>query len=423
MYNFSGENERKSGFSPLFAAMPQLEVGGFKEMLDIRAINLRYRMMMSTFYGISCCAFNYITYCLGEAGYADKVIGFIVAAACLTVSIMQPIMGRLADRYPAFVWKRQVLIYSALELTAAVLAIIFSQNAAVGVLYGVMLFLSFIMMPMVCSAGFYYSARGFDVNFGIARGCGSIFYAAVSFTLGMLTVRFGALTVPAANIFLSAAVFVLALGFPLFSDKTENSALKTVNRNDSRPFAVKYPVFIMMVAGILLFLFFHNMVQTYFIRVIENVGGNSRDLGIAGAIAATVELPILFCFDRLQRRIEAKWLLVIAGAAFTLKGILFMLCTNVIGIYAVQLLQVFSFALFAGAGVYYSNQVMAKEDKVTGQALISMTEALSSVLGSFVGGLLIDAGGVPSLLRFATVMAVLGMAVCAMAAKLTAKRL
>lgn len=393
-------------------------------MLNIRTVNIKYRLMMSAFYGVFCCAFSYVTYCLGEAGYQDKTIGFIVAAACTLASVMQPLAGRLADRYPAFVWKRQVAAYASLELAAALLALFLPNGAFTGFLYGTMLFLALLIMPMVNSAGFYYSSRGVDVAFGVARGCGSISCAAVSFVLGMITVRFGASMVPLTNALLVTAVLLLALSMPYCDKPLESDASrgKTDSVEDSRPFVVKYPVFIMMVVGILLFLFFHNMVQTYFIRMVENVGGNSRYLGIAVAIAAAIELPMLFYFDRLQKRIEAKWLLVMAGAFFTLKGVLFMLCTNVLGIYAVQLLQMFSFALFAGAGVYYSNMCMADEDKVTGQALISMTEALSSVLGSFVGGILMDSGGIMKLLRFATMMAVLGTAVSAAAAKLTKKR-
>lgn len=374
---------------------------------------------MCAFYGVFCCAFSYITYCLGAAGYSDKTIGFIVAAACLAASIMQPVAGRMADRYPAFVWKKQVLFYAVIELISALLAILLKGSPVVGFLYGAMLFLALIMMPMVNSAGFYYSSHGMDVTFGVARGCGSMSCAAVSFVLGLITVRFGSVMVPIVNALLISLVILTALSMPLFAadEKSEKADAKAVSSKDDRPFAAKYPVFILMVAGILLFLFFHNMVQTYFIRMLENVGGNSKDLGIAVAIAAAIELPMLFYFDKLQKKIAAKWLLVVAGAAFTLKGVLFMLCTNVIGIYAVQLLQVFSFALFAGAGVYYSNSMMAEEDKVTGQALVSMTEALSSVAGSFVGGILMDSGGIMTLLQFATSAAVMGTLVCALAAK------
>lgn len=380
--------------------------------------------MMCAFYGVFCCAFSYVTYCLGAAGYSDKRIGFIVAAACLAASIMQPVAGRLADHYPAFIWKKQVIFYALVEFSAAVLAILLKETALVGFLYGAMLFLALVMMPMVNSAGFYYSSRGIEVTFGIARGCGSMSCAAVSFVLGLITVKFGPVMVPIVNALLVLLVFVIALSMPVYAaeEKAEKVAEKAVSGGDNRSFITKYPVFILMVAGMLLFLFFHNMVQTYFIRMLENVGGNSKDLGIAVAIAAAIELPMLFYFDKLQKKIAAKWLLVVAGAAFTLKGVLFMICTNVIGIYAVQLLQVFSFALFAGAGVYYSNSMMAEEDKVTGQALVSMTEALSSVAGSFVGGILMDSGGIMTLLQFATSAAVMGTLVSAAAAKFSKTR-
>lgn len=58
--------------------------------------------------------------------------------------------------------------------------------------------------------------------------------------------------------------------------------------------------------------------------------------------------------------------------------------------------------------VYYVNAGMEPEDAIKGQAYFTMTYTLGCVIGSFLGGVLIDFAGVNSMLIFATVSALFG---------------
>ena len=57
----------------------------------------------------------------------------------------------------------------------------------------------------------------------------------------------------------------------------------------------------------------------------------------------------------------------------------------------------------------YVNSVMEEQDAIKGQAYMTMTYTLGSVLGALIGGALIDAVGVNTTLVFATVAAAVGM--------------
>ena len=175
-----------------------------------------------------------------------------------------------------------------------------------------------------------------------------------------------------------------------------------------RGFLVRYPAFCVMLGASTLMLAFHNITNTYLIQILGAVGGDSADLGVAIALAAVMELPVMFGFSRIARRWSAGSLLTIAGMAFVAKGVWYLMAGSVWGILAAQILQMFSFALFASASVYYAEESMEEQDKVTGQACMSCTITAGAVLGNLVGGWVLDACGVGILLAVALGMAVTG---------------
>lgn len=149
--------------------------------------------------------------------------------------------------------------------------------------------------------------------------------------------------------------------------------------------------------GITFLFTFHNMNNSYLIHIITNVGGSSSDLGKALAVAAVTELPVMFLFSRLARRFPSSTLLMVSGVVFALKAAICMLASHMTLLYASQLLQMGSFALYMPASVYYVNHTMDDRDKFKGQAVMTGTNTLGGVFGSLLGGFLIDSAGVPAM--------------------------
>ena len=71
-------------------------------------------------------------------------------------------------------------------------------------------------------------------------------------------------------------------------------------------------------------------------------------------------------------------------------------------------MQMGSFAIYIPASVYYVNEVMEERDKFKGQALMTGTNTLGGVIGSLLGGFLIDQAGVFVMNLAGLVMAVSG---------------
>ena len=77
-------------------------------------------------------------------------------------------------------------------------------------------------------------------------------------------------------------------------------------------------------------------------------------------------------------------------------------------------MQMGSFALYIPASVYYVNEVMEEQDKFKGQALMTGTNTLGGMIGSLLGGFLIDHAGVAVMNLAGLIMAVSGAVLIAL---------
>ncbi len=377
--------------------------------------NGKYRLLQCAYYASHCIALSYVTYYLGTAGLSDRSIGILVATACGLGSAAQGLAGRIADRNALFHWKRQLQLYALLEIFFSLLLFIPAGFSFSGLLFAFIIFFSLLMLPMVNAAAFCYKDREKPVDFGIARGLGSLSYAVTAFVVGKAAACWGVAMIPSLNILFSTALLLVATSMPFTpAPHLQDGGIKNITQLPQKSLFRTYPAFFFAVIGIMLFVFFNNIVTIYMIRILEHVGGDSSSLGTALAIAACAEVPMLFLYSRLARHISASRLIVISGIFFSLKGVLLISAPNVQAIYAVQLLQSVSFGLLAAAKAHYADECMAPEDKVTGQSVMSMTDSLGSVLASLAGGLLMGTGGIMLLLFCATASAAAGTLITGM---------
>ena len=103
-----------------------------------------------------------------------------------------------------------------------------------------------------------------------------------------------------------------------------------------------------------------------------------------------VEVPVMLLFPRLTRRFRCSSLLRFAVIMFTVKELLIYLAPNLAVLYAAELLQAFSFAIFVPASVRYVDEVIVKRNAVKGQAFVTAMITLGSIFASYLGGLLLD---------------------------------
>lgn len=373
--------------------------------MDERRENIRYCALLGVHTMMLCPAINFVTPYLAAAQISTQTIGILVAVSCLLAVVFQQFAGRLVDRN--LVDGRKLLLLLTLILTVGAFSLLFIKSGGLkAIIFGGMYCLTFIMLPILNSFSFFYENKGISVNYGIARGCGSMSFAVCSMILGFLMAKFGTSVIPLGYGLLGVALFAIILSMPTLKGSTSTATTPTQSKSLELS---KFPAFRLMLIGLCLVMLFHNMVSTYFIYAIERIGGDSSHLGMALGIAAFVEIPILFLYTRIKGNTPSKYFLTVSGVFFFAKAALFVVAQSVTMIYLVQILQIVSYGLMVAARVYYVDEVVGKKYETTGQAYIVATETVGIVLGSIIGGFLMQGPGIVSVLWGGAIAAFFGM--------------
>lgn len=122
------------------------------------------------------------------------------------------------------------------------------------------------------------------------------------------------------------------------------------------------------------------------LRVVD-LGGGTSLVGIAWAVNAAIEIPLMILFPRIARRYRVEWLIVAGVSVIVLRSLLWWIAESPVAFIAVNLLSGASFTLMiVGTTSYVATRVPASL-RATAQALFtSTTFAIGSIGGAIIGG-------------------------------------
>ena len=380
--------------------------------LNTRKLMMQYCILQGSYWASFCVIYAFATVFLLSRGFESSMIGVIIAAGNILGVILQPMVASIADRSEKISLHKLTAMLSVIMILLLVL-LYFVPNGLLAVAVLFLLTDTFlqVIQPLINSVSVYYVNQGVSVDFGSARGIGSLSYAAASYILGIVVEKFGTRSILMAGILVALVLLVTVLSMPVLSSSAASRlGEKEPEQNDAGliVFAGRYKNFMLTLAGITLLFTFHNMNNAYLIKVIENVGGTSADMGRMLSIAAVTELPVMFLFSRISKHFKSSTLLMVSSAFFAIRAAGFMLAGNVMTMYLAAMLQIGSFALYIPSSVYYVNETMLDQDKFKGQAVMTATNTLGGVFGSLFGGFLIDNAGVGAMNTVCFAMAAAG---------------
>lgn len=367
--------------------------------MDTKFLNTRYTLMQTSYWGIFCALNGYAALYLDGKGFTAGQTGTLLALANIMAAFLQPVVAAKADRPDRFALKELIISIGLASALASVLLCITGMDFwIVSILFCGAVVTNQILQPLVNAVSMYYLNRGEKINFGFARGIGSVAYAGVSYLIGLLAERTGVIVIPLFVVVLSILFIAMAFSFQIHRGGTDN---EKTHEKDTKGFLTvfsEHKTFAVFLTGIIVMFIFHFMTNTYMFQMIQSIGGDSRNMGLAVSIAAICEIPVMIFFSKIVERIRVETLLRIAGIGWLIKAVAFCFCTSVTGIYMTQVVQILAFGIYVPASVYYANQTMDEGSKVKGQAMVTTAFTIGSVLGNLLGGKLIDWYGVHQML-------------------------
>lgn len=385
----------------------------------MKKLNVSFAGLMGSYDIVIGSISAYSVVFLVANGFDEFQIGMVTSLANLLASFIQPWLGGKVDRSVRLnlVHVNVMIVIPSLAL---LIGLFFSQKIflLVAIMYTLVLMLQATLMPFMSATGVFLMNNGFKLNYGVCRAVESASFALTSTILGILITRMGHNSIlMMAIIGYSLYLFMLRHLFKhylqaLFNHHIDNVKLNTVEvalKASEVSFFKKYAHFKYIVFGSFCFFVGHNFINLFMLQIIENVGGNTENMGNAIALAAISEMPIMILFTRINRRIPSRYLMMVTGIFFLVKTTLTFTAMTVGGVYLAQVFQVLAFGLYIVASVYYVNHEMANEDKVKGQSLVTTAHTLGSVVGSLIGGWLINRYDVKYGLFFCIIMSALGV--------------
>ena len=386
----------------------------------MKSLTLPYSFVHAFFWMSYAASNSYTSIYLLDAGFTNTQIGILIASVGLMSAFLQPVVASYADR-PSSPSLKQILIVCCMIFTGMAGILLLSRRAFAPVTilcYGSLVMLNLLFIPLVNALGMQSLNQGKVLNFGFSRGIGSVAYAVAAYIIGLLVSISGTSAVPlyAAVLSLSMAA---AVGYFPFQKQSQSDAQQEPSKETSGQrqslfgslayFFSRYRSFCYVLLGYVFSCTCHMLLSNFTFQIISSKGGGSAEAGTAMSLAAMAELPTMFLFAYMLKKLHAGAWFKIAAIFFVVKSVGSLWAPNVTTFYAVQLLQMFAWALNTVSSVYYVNSVMDRQDAVKGQACMSMAFTLGNVFSALAGGILIDHAGIYTTIHFATVMGVIGM--------------
>lgn len=391
-------------------------------------LNLQYiSMQMPYWMGYSVLG-TFTSVFLLSRQFSNGQIGLVLAIANLVATLLQPFIASFADRM-----QRLTLSHLAAAMAACIvgfsliLIVLPSQFLPVALIY-ILLYTSLILLqPITISVGTFFISRGYGLNFGVARGLGSLAFAGASAVTGVLIERYSADVI----LYLIMGIFLFFIAATFWIDtrkksgKYSTSVIETetlTSYEQEEPsslpvFVKKYKRFMILLMGVSMLFVFHTIGNSYMYQILAPLGGTEANVGSSLSIAAVSELPTMFLFTWLLTRFRCKTLIRVAAFFFTVKAVLMLVAGNIAMVNAAQSLQMLGFALHTTASVYYTSQIIPQKDLIKGQTLMATANTIGGIVGSFLGGQLLNFFSVQAMLLVGTIISATGTMIVFLAAE------
>lgn len=378
-----------------------------------RNLTAPYAYIQGFFWMSFAAVMGFTSIYLLPAGFSNTQIGLLIAVSGTISAFLQPMLATYADKPSSPSVKKIILALGGILLLSSGMLLLLHQRSMLctGLFFGVCITVLQMLTPLVNSLGMESINQGKKLNFGVSRGMGSVAYAIAAYALGAIVAKAGEITVPISMILIYALFLFVIFRFPFTKVKRAASHSTAEGSGNPLAFFSHYKRFGVVLVGWTLLYISHVLLNSFTFQIIESKGGGSSEMGVSMALSALIELPTLFVFGYLVKKVRCDIWVRVAGVFFMLKSLGSLLVTSILPFYFVQALQLGGWALITVASVYYVNSVMKEQDAIKGQAYFTMTYTLGSVIGALLGGFLIDKAGVNAMLTFSTAAAFIGMVI------------
>lgn len=350
-----------------------------------------------------------------DKGYTNSSIGLVIALGSVLAIFLETGVANITDKIQRItnITVMKTLIAVMYVLVIAIL-LIGEKSLALTIAYIALIIGHTTMHPFVNALSFYLSEGGHNVSYGLGRSMGSLAGGTLAFVMGYLVSWFSPNMIMYVGLInltiMTIAVFITEKHYKQI---TQNGVVahqeeENVEAIGLGEFVQRNRLFMVMSIGIVLLFFGNVIIENFTIQIVENIGGNTEQMGFVIFLLSILEMQAMLGFNKLKERFSYVFLLRVAAVFFTLKIIIMFMANSMLVIYLAQLTQVLGYGLLFPALVSFIDYIMDKREAVRGQAVFTIALTVGNVFGSVLGGIILDVWSVKTLLGISSILSIIG---------------
>lgn len=357
-----------------------------------------------------------VTY-LYANGYDAADVGLIMALMSVFNVVAQPLWGYVADAKLKIRTTILLCLAAAIPLVAMLPLMI---RTTASLMIGCCLISCFEnpIKGLMDSLTNQAESRNRYIIYGLARGCGSFFSAIASLVAGELLNQWGiewAFTIHGILLLIALIALLAFRGIPYGIKEEETpSAHKEKRRisiGDAAVTLMGNHTYLAIFASTILLNIGLKAALTFAPVMIVDLGGTNAHTGYSMAVNTVGMLPCMLIYSWMFRKkgMSNNWLYILA-CIFTIARIASMAIVDSIGaIIAVQIINSLSYGFLQPSMIRAVSDTTPVEYRATAITMVTSGQlAVSSLLGDYVAGKLVEKFGMQPMFWICTILAVLG---------------
>lgn len=333
-------------------------------------------------------AFPYLPVYYRGLGLGLGTIGLLAAFSAATQLVSAPVWGGLTDRFSR---SRVVLPAAALVATAGAAGLVNASGLPAIVASVFVLSIGLSGIGPILDAGTLELLGADRIRYGQLRAWGSLAFVATAWIVGGLIDADGDAALFVVYIPALAATALIALSLPRRGVTRQVSILRGAWSFVLAPGTRLFLVGSLFVWSML------NAVNSFYSIQIVALGAPARTVGLAWAVGALIEVPIMFGYPRLAARFGTGPLLVLGAATFAVRAAAAALATDPTMLVLITPLEGVGFGLFFVGGVNFVAHRAPAGLAATAQGVYTASSGLAAIVGAGFGGFVAGAVTIPGL--------------------------
>jgi PPP family 3-phenylpropionic acid transporter len=353
-------------------------------------------------------AFPYLPVFYREIGLGLEQIGILTALQAAIQLLLAPVWGGLADRFP----RTRLTLPLAAAVATVGATLLFRATDFPSVLTG-----SLILYAGISGIAPTLDARTLETlgterrsRYGEVRAFGSL-----AFVLSTLAVGFVLDAEGARALFWIYIPFLVGTVAVTATIPRRGASHQSINLlRGASEFLTTSGVALFLVGFTVVWASLAAVTAFYSIQVVA-LGGSAGLVGIAWAFGAVIEVPLMYAFPRIAKRVGTERLVVFGTLAFALRALLASIITEPVALVLIAPLEGIGFACVFVGGVTVLAARAPAGLQGTAQGLFAGASGLATIIGSVAGGAIAEAIGIPGLFLVCAAGALVGTVIVALA--------